>query len=263
MRRMPYLAGCLASMILVTAVRAEPPPDPLRLMPEQADFILKIEEPRKLHDWITQHPLVKQLQAIDAVREAIDSTNARRFYQLLAYFENQLGAGRAELLDRLAGGGAVLGVKFGPDPAPSLLVIQGKDEQMMRRFFQLGSNVLEQELARQDAKIFLQRDRYRNLEVVHIGKDFYAAVAGSALLISNIEKGMHLALDLHLDGSKKSLAAVSSVAEAHKLVGPDALAWLWLNLDTVHKYPQAKEVFAQPRNDPQLTVLFGGILDVA
>src|SRR5262249_38981166 len=138
-----------------------------------------------------------------------------------------------------------------------------KDEQLMGRFFKLGLDVLEQELMRQESKALLQRERYRGLAVVHLGKDFYAAVAGSALLISNVEKGMQAAIDLHLDGNKKSLAVVRGVADAHKLVGPDALAWMWLNLETVRKSPQAKEVFAQPRNDPQLTVLFGGILDVA
>jgi hypothetical protein len=72
-----------------------------------------------------------------------------------------------------------------------------------------------------------------------------------------------VAIDLHLDGEKKSLANVGQVTEARRLVGPDALGWMYLNLETVRKAPQAKEVFTEPRNDVNLTVLFGGILDVA
>jgi hypothetical protein len=263
MRRLPYLAGWLASLILVPTLHAEQPPDPLRLLPPETDLFLKLEQPRKLFESITQHPLFKQLQALDAVREAYDSTNARRFYQLLAYFEKQLGAGREELLDRLAGGGAVLGIKIGQEQGPVLLVVQGRDEQLMQRFFKLGLDLLEQELARQEAKTVLQRDRYRGLEVVHAGKEFHAALAGSALVMSNVDKGVQKALDLHLDGGKKSLAALPTVAEGHKLVGSEARLWLWLNLETVRGFPQAKEVFASPRNNGQLTVLFGGILDIA
>src|SRR5262249_60249406 len=74
--------------------------------------------------------------------------------------------------------------------------------------------------------------------------------------------GLEKVIDHHLDG-KKNLTGVSTVAEARKLLPADALAWMWLNMDTVRKAPQAAEVFAHPRNDPNLTILFGGVLDVA
>ena len=46
-RLVPYVAS-LSILIASAIVRAETPPDPLRLIPEQADLFFKIERPRQL-----------------------------------------------------------------------------------------------------------------------------------------------------------------------------------------------------------------------
>ncbi len=263
----------LPALVVFTAiapVRADTPLDPLRLVPEQADFVVKVERPRQLVEVVTNLDLFKQVQTLEAVRELYDSTNVRRLLQLLTYFEKELGVERFELLDRLAGQGAVLAVhserpRAGLDQkqSPALLVLQGKDEALARQFFKLVLAIVEQELARQEARDRPVKGRYRDLDTVRIGMEFHAAVAGSALLISNVENGLHSALDRHLEVGHKSLADFASVADARKLLPSDALAWTWLNLETVRKAPGAKDVFTLPRNEPALTVLFGGLLDVA
>src|SRR5437763_8094141 len=77
--------------------------DPLRLISDQADLLVKVEQPRALVEAFLSHPLVKDLYHIDAVHNLYNSTNARRFYQLLAHFEKQVGMSRFEILDRVAG----------------------------------------------------------------------------------------------------------------------------------------------------------------
>jgi hypothetical protein len=181
---------------------------------------------------------------------------------LVAYFEKELGGNWPDLVDRLAGGGIVLGGKFG-EGAPALIVVQSKDETLLRRFVQIGTDILEQELARQESKEKVEKGKYRDIETVKLGKDMHAAIAGSALLISNKQEVLHLGLDRHLDGGQKSLATVASVGEARKLLPAEPLAWLWLNLETVKQTPQGKEILTHPRNDVNLTVLFGGWLDAA
>src|SRR5262245_9284742 len=117
-------SGCWLPALLVlvasATVRADTPPDPLRLVPEQADLVIKVEQPRQLMEAVTNLDLFKQVQALEAVRELYDSTNVRRAFQLLTYFEKELGVGRFELLDRLAGQGAVLAVQSDPKPGPAL-----------------------------------------------------------------------------------------------------------------------------------------------
>jgi hypothetical protein len=258
----PFVAWLLC-LVVASAVRAEPSLDPLRLIPDQADLLVKVERPRRLVEYVLNNELLRDFQNLEAVKEFYDSTNARRAYQLLAYFEKELGVSRMEMLDRLAGGGAAFSLKFAANPTPVMLVIQAKDEPLLRRFFQIALDLVEKELARQEAKDRPEKKIHRGVEVVRIGKQFQVAVVGSALVFSNVDAAMQAAIDLHLDGGTKNLAHVPSVAEARKLAHPDPLVWLWANLETAHKAPGAKEAFELPRNNFQLTVLFGGLLDVA
>jgi hypothetical protein len=261
MRRLRILA-CCSVLLLPAAVRAEAP-TPLRLMPDQADVLVQIDSPRQLVESATTADLFQQFQKLEAIRELYDSTNSRRFYQLVAYFEKNLGCSWPELLDRIGGGGLAIGFKLGPNPAPALMVLQSKDEETLRKFVKVGLDIIEQELARQEKKERPIKGSYRDVDTIRIGDGFHAAIAGSALLVSNKEEALHKGLDLHLDGGKSNLANVAAVADARKLLPAKSLAWVWLNMATVHNAPQAKEVFTLPRNDVNLTVLFGGLLDVA
>lgn len=250
-------------LLLAGAARAETPPDPLRLVPDQADLMVRIDNPRQLVETYTTLDLFQQLYKFEAFQEYVDSTNVRRFQQLVAHFEKQLGAKWPEVLDKAAGGGIVVAAKLGPQPAPAVLVVQSKDEAALKKLVQVTLDVIEQELARQDSKVKPEKGSYRDLPTVKVGNDLHAGLAGSALLVSNNEKALHLALDLHLDKGKNSLANVASIGDARKLLPAQPLGWLWLNMETVHKAPQAKDIFTLPRNDAILTVLFGGLLDVA
>jgi hypothetical protein len=263
MRCVRLLVVGLISLVLgVAAARAEAPPDPLRLVPDTTDLMVEVKKPRQLAETVRALEIIQKVEAFGPVREILESTNYRRFHQLVAYFEKQLGAKWPELLDRLAGGGAVVAAKIQPDNAPVLLVVQGTDAALMKRFAELGLQILEQEVARNDGKDRLEHSKHREVETWQLGKDFHAALAGTALLLSNKTEALHAAIDLSLDGPKKSLAQSAKIAEARKLAPADPLAMLWFNMDVAHKNPQVKDVFAKGR-DPVLTVLFGGWLDTA
>jgi hypothetical protein len=259
----PIAGGLVCLALFAVAARADAPPDPLRLVPDHADFFVEVQQPRKLVEAGTSTELFKTVLALPPVREYYDSTSARRFFQLVGYFEKQLGAKWPELLDRLAGGGIVVAGKFGDDAQPVLLVVQGTDEGLTGKFWTTGLDVIAQELARQESKEKVEKGSYKEVETAHVGKDFHAARVGAALLISNKEEGLKLALDQHLDGGKKSLAGLASVKDSAKLLPPHPLARLWVSLEPAKKNPQGKEVFTSPRNDVNLTVVFGSLIDVA
>jgi hypothetical protein len=264
MRLFRPIAGGLVCLALFAAVaRAAAPPDPLRLVPDHADFFVEVQQPRKLVEASTTTDLFKAAVALPPVREYYDSTTARRFFQLVGYFEKELGAKWPQLLDRLAGGGIVLAGQFGDGPQPALLVVQGTDADLVGKFYRTGLDVIAQELARQEAKEKVEKGSYKDVETAHVGKDFHAARAGAALLVSNKEEALKLALDRHLDGGKKSLAGLAAIKDSANLLPPHALARLWVSLQAAKKSPQGKEVFTSPRNDVNLTVLFGGHIDVA
>jgi hypothetical protein len=258
--------GSLASLFVLVgtqSLRAESPPSPLRLIPDVTDVVVEVKQPRQLVEAVTTLDAVKGFMGLEAVQEFYDSTTSRRFYQLLAYFEKELGAKWPELLDKLGGGGAALGIKFGPDPAPALFVLQGKDETLSKKFFKVALQIAEGELARNESKDKPEKGEYRKIETIHVGDKFFAAVVGSAVLVSNQEKTLQAAIDLYLDGDEKSMVHSAGIAEAKKLLPPDPLATAWINLDTVRKLPGADKVLTLPRNDANLTILFGNLLDLA
>ena len=264
MRRPFRLAGALLALGLVSPfARADGPPDPLRLIPKQADLVLKVDSPRKLLDAITSVEPLRQLSQFTAVREALDSTNFRRFRQLIDYYEKELGASWPDLLDRAAGGGVAFAVKFeGAPDAPVLLVVQGRDAALTKQAYGLVLGVVEQELARQEVREKPVRETYQGIETIRFNPKTHVALAGSAVLVANKRDVLERALDLHIKGAEESLAVGAGPAAARKLLDPDALLWMWIDLKKAHESPMGKEAFALPKGDPAQLILFGGPLDV-
>lgn len=262
-RMLPPVIACLLGLSVVTgAARADSAADPVRLVPAQADLLLHVPAPRRAVEAVTGFDWLRQWGQLDAVAELLASTNARRGQQLIAYFEKQLGLPWPELLDRVAGGGIVAATKFGMDPPPALFIIQGTDAEVTHRFITLARQVLEQELARLDAKARLTEESYRGITTLSLGKEFHAAVVGATIVISNKAEALHKALDLHLDGPALSLAVSPQLDEARRLLPPQPLASLWLNLEPAHKAREGKEIFALPNNQPILPVFLGGWINV-
>lgn len=268
MRHVCRITALLVFALLapVLPCRADAPPaasDPLRLVPAQADLVLQLERPRTLHDAVFALDAVKQLKELDALREYYDSTNFRRFTQLLAHFEKKLGAAYPDLLDRLAGGGAALAVRFEQEKPPVLLVVQGKDAAATRDFARLALEVVTQELARAEKPARPEKITHRGIEGHRLGNEFFLVAAGQALLVSNSEKAMKAAIDLHCDGDAKSLRRSPEFAEARKLLGAETLASFWVNMNRAREFAQFKVALDTFTTDPTFTLLIGGVGDAA
>lgn len=257
---MPRWWICLAVVAIAPAVAGA---DPLRLVPKDAGLVVVVENPRKLAEAVRDLDAYQSAQSLPAVREFLNSTTARRFFQLVSYYERQLGAKWPEVLDKIAGGGVALGTRVGMDQPPALLVAQGTDEAASAEFFRLAIAALEQETARQtaggEAPAAKVRRAVRNgVETVHLGDEFHAARVGSVLYVSNKEAALHAGLDLK---PGNSVADRPGPKAARKLLGGDPLAWAWLDFAKVKQGKQAKDFFAATRKDLFQTLIFGGSAD--
>jgi hypothetical protein len=238
-------------------------PSPLRLIPEDVDLVVRVPQVRRAAVDVTQLEVIHKLEALSAFREVIGSTRFRHFRQFVSYYEKEMGAPWPEILDEIAGGGIAFGVKVGKQKGPALLVVQGRDEPAVQKFARISLHILNEEAARADEKAGLTKGSHRGVETLHFGDDLRAAVLGSAILFSNDEALLKSAIDLHAGGGGKSCLDKPAVQEAAKLVPQDALATLYFNLETVRKDPNAAAVLkAGPRDDPALTILVGGYLDI-
>ena len=263
MRLLTRLACALALLFLLTGTSrsAAPPSSPLGYLPAEADLVIESSSPKTLVDTVYYLDVVKKLQEIPAARAYLDSTPSRRFYKLLAHFEKELGAKWPEMLDQLSGGGAALAIKFGPNPAPSLLAVQAKDEAQAQQFKKLVLELVEQELARQEVKDSLVKNTYQDIETLSLGEEVHYALAGKMFLLANNKDLLQGALDRHAGKGGKGLVDVKALADSKKLLPKEPLATMWLNMEPIHKSPQFTEVTKTPR-DPGLTLFFGDYIDL-
>lgn len=259
MRPLLWFFGFLIALVPTVAVADAT--KSLRFVPPQANLVIRIEKPRELLEMATQLDAVKQAQTLPFIREQMQSPIVQRVFQLIEYYEKDLGAKWPELVTRLAGNGITLAVKAGDgDSGPVLLIIEGTDAALTEKFLKLAYSVLEQEFARQEAKEVVKAGNYRGIDGFKAG-DLTIARIGSTVLLANKKEVMQAALDLHLDGGK-SLADAAGPKAAKACLPSDCFVWGWLDLDVARKAPNAKETFAQPSNDIVSTVLVGGWLDV-
>jgi hypothetical protein len=249
----PWVAVALAAVGWAARV----PAAPLDLVPPAATLVVAVDRPGALVEAARTLPAYRSsLDAIPAVREALDSTPARRFFQFVTFAEKELGAPWPTLLDRAAGGGLVLAVRTGPDPAPALLAVRGTDEQTVADAYKLLVRSVAEEEARQPGAKGPRAADYKGTPTAHVGDDFHAARVGPAILVSNTEAALHAGLDQARDPMP-----TPGPAAARKLVGGDPLAWLWFDLETAKKTKAAQDFYENSRKDLNLTLVAGGTID--
>ncbi len=257
-----HVCGLLAAAWLLVCALPARADDPLRFVPAQAELVVGVPRPAAIYHAATKLDIVQQLQSLDAVRELYDTTNVRRLFQLIAYLEKQLHVPHPEMLDRLTGGGAVLAVNFSGGGAPNALgVIQAKDAKLLKEFVTIGLDILEQELARQEIKEKIEKKTYRDVPVLRVGP-VRAAHIDAFLLLASGDDVMKAAIDTYKDGGDKSVTASPQLAAARKTMSQDALAWLWLNMESVRKIPVVKAALDAINLSPVNLVIQGGVADV-
>ena len=243
-----FAAGLSLVALLAAAAAAERLPPAAASCPIRPTCWCKSRIRAACVETVTNLDALKQLQQFPSVKELLDSTTSRRYYQFLAYFEKELGADRLELLDRLAGGGAVLATKFGADPRPALLVVQGKDEKLMKKFVAAALDVLEQELARQDVKERPVKETYEGVETVRFGKDFHAAVAGPDPARQQQREGVASRPRPPRAANRRRAWPSRRRGRRRQAAAGRPARQLWLNMETVKQQPGVKDFYNVPRD---------------
>lgn len=257
-RPMTRPAALLVLLAVAPAARADAP-DPLRFVPAKAGFFLKVERPRALVETVNGLDAVKAAPSLGPVRDVLDAPAVRRGFQLLGYVERELGAKWPELLDEVAGGGAVVAGSLGEGEGPALLVLQGTNEAAVGKAFGLLLRALDDELARQGAKEKVVRGTRAGADTARLGKDFHAARVGAALLISNRAEMLAAALAQPADRAG-SVATKPSVAAARAALPADPLAWVWVDFAAVRSAQATRDFLDSTRNDFLFQMVLGGTM---
>lgn len=245
-----------------TLVVAADANDVLRYVPNQADAALIVERPRQLVEAVMRFEPFRQLTTFPAAKEQLESTNAKRFLNLIAYYEKALGKPWPELLDTLAGGGACLAIRFDGDKSPVLFVAKSTDEALLAKAMAMVVDVAKQELERNESPVKYQSKEYRGYTGHQLGQDAFAVVCGPVLFFSNKSEAIKLAIELYAGESKDSLTANGNVDAARKLLPPNPLAWIFGSTVRLHEMPDAQQAYRYPKGDIAQLILAQGIIDV-
>ncbi len=137
-----------ALLLFAAPVLGAAPPDPLRLIPQEATVVIAAAKPRALIEAVTLLEAYREYESLPQVKVLLDSAIARRAFSVVARLERELGAKWPELLDSIAGGGIALGTVAGQEPAPAVLAIQGIDAKVSAKAFALMLKLLAEEATR-------------------------------------------------------------------------------------------------------------------
>ncbi len=250
----------LSAIVAVLALTGVGRADPLQFVPDSVQIVAKVENPRKLFEAITTLDAANDVQQLAPVKAVLDSTIARRLFQMLGHLERKLGAKWPELLDQIAGNGLAVGGHFG-DGKPSILVLQGTDEKQSAKAFNLFVEIVGDELQRQGSPGRPKRETKNGTEIVFFGDGLLAARKGSTVLVSNKAEFLDQALRVAVAGKPGSIRNKQTFGDAEKLLPKNPLAMVWIDFASVKKDQTAKDFFEATRKDFLQTLVAGGTID--
>ncbi len=234
-----FWVATLLALGLVPTTRADAN-DPMRLVPFRADVVAKVENPKHAIQYYFKLDAVQKALKFDAAKEFFDSTNVRRFNQLVGYFEKELKVDRYELIDKIAGNGVLFTAEISRR-YPVLLILQGKDEAMTQKFFKLALDVIEEEQERTDAKKRIKRTTFKGIPAARLDKNAYVAAMGSTIVFGNKPEALKKVALIHLGTEKSTAQQNKALARARKMLPKSPLVWSWFNLAKVQNYGQFRE----------------------
>lgn len=245
----------LSVLLLAVALPARAA-DPLEHIPDSVQIVGKIENPRKFAEAILHSEAAKDAQQLAPVKNALDSTVAKRVFQMIGHIEREFGAKWPEILDNIAGGGLAFGGHFAQN-GQSILVLNGASEEHSRKAFDLIVSIVGDEIQRQGAPA-PERLKKFDADIAKFSNELLVAHRGNAILASN--NGEFLGKALQLKDGKGSVRAKPTFAAAEKLL-PQNLAMLWIDFASVKKDQAAQDFFANTKKDFLQTLVAGGTID--
>ncbi|GBD34962.1 hypothetical protein HRbin36_00066 [bacterium HR36] len=256
------LGRAMVSLVAVLALAlGAQAAEPLALVPQEADFVIALRRPGETVDLAMNVLRDQRLQALPQLQEALEQVPVRRFLQLVRYAERELGKPWRQLVDELSGDGIILAGKYGPQPSPILLIVQGRDAALMSRAMVLFAEVLEQELGRRDLPNDRRVHERGGLKVTQIGQAYFAVV-GKAFLLSNRLEVFDYVAPLAHGQVERSLARSAKWRAAQGSLPEAALVWAWFDLRPPKQLKEVQQALELPGDAFVLHLLFGRYLDV-
>ena len=226
------------------------------LLPSTTLVYAEMKAPQKLLATILDHPLRKQVEALEDVKKALRESQYLQFHAILRVIEGQLGMTWREAVEALAAGGVYVAVDARTQGVAVL--IRASDRTKMERVRDTLLKFARDDAQQKGQTAPLKSVEYRGVTAYHAGNARMATLGQWWLVTNQAVLGKQI-VDAHLDGADKSLATSEHFKAARQLNTKSATAWAFVDIEAVRASGFAKDVFQTQANNPLTELLVEGL----
>jgi hypothetical protein len=234
----------LVSLLLVAfSIYGEELPPLAQWVPADAPIMVEVSEPMALLGPLLNPEFGKSVTT--ELENGKANLKLQEFQGVVAAVALQLGTDWRTAVRRLAG----KRLSFCVDPSgATLLAADGEDEKLLSKLndiiWQFASSGADQ----QNQPETTASGDYRGVKTWKIGTNEVHALLGPRLVLGNRMSFLHKVLDLRADTAGRTLASSALFKAAREAVGKEAVASVFLNLQTLRDTPGLKKALEEDGN---------------
>src|ERR1035438_6752774 len=243
-------ASLLSLLFVASSIRGEDLPPMVQWIPADAPIMVEVSEPMALMGPLLSPEFGKSVTTALEIGKA--NAKLEQFQAVVTVLEAQLGTDWRTALRQLAGKG--LSFCVGPSGA-TLLIADGEDEKLLSKLNDIIWQFASAGANQQDQPETADSRDYRGVKTWKIGTNEVHALLGPRLLLGNQMSFLHQVLDLRTNTGERTLASSAVFKAARDAVGKEAVASVFLNLQTLRGAPGLKKALEEDGNPVTALVL--------
>ena len=243
--------------LLQVPVAAEPLPPASRWIPDDAIFVIEVNQPKALLDVAFSEKMIATIKSSPAYQQAEAQQGFQHFFRVIAHLEAQLGTDWKRALAQLLGGSITLAVSPGEQV---LLIVDSENPQMLQELHDILLTFAKNEAQKQGQPDRVRSADYRGVTGWTFDDQEAHAIIGNRLVAANKPDAIKAMLDLREDPSGGNLADVPAYQAAKKAAGADVVATVFLNLEVLKRYVPLEQILTENPN-PAAALLVPGVVE--
>jgi hypothetical protein len=237
------LAFLLPLLSVVVSIQGEDLPPVAQWVPTDTPIMVEVSEPMALMGPLLSPEFGKSFTA--ALENGKENPKLQQFQAVVTVLEAQLGTDWRTALRQLAGKG--LSFCVGSSGA-TLLTADGEDEKLLSKLNDIIWQFASSGANQQDQPETAESREYRGVKTWKIGTNEVHALLGPRLVLGNQMSFLHQVLDLRTNTGERTLASSAVFKAARDAVGKEAVASVFLNLQTLRGAPGLKKALEEDGN---------------
>jgi hypothetical protein len=230
-------------LVVAFSIHGEDLPPVSQWIPADAPIMVEVSEPMALLGPLLSPEFGKSVTA--ELENGKANLKLQEFQGVVAAVELQLGTNWRTALSRLAG----KGVSFCVDPSgATLLAVDGEDEKLLSKLNDIIWQFAGSGADQQNQPETAASPNYRGVKTWKIGTNEVHALLGPRLVVGNRTSFLKKVLDLRAEPGGKTLASSALFKAAREAVGKEAVASVFLNLQTLRETPGLKKALEEDGN---------------